>query len=173
MPNETRLCCVAAERDGGFKTSDSDVVSVRMNTMEQLLSDSVAAPRLRTVLVAIFASVAMLLVAIGVYGVLAYSVARRRHELGVRMALGAQRADVLRLVVVHGLKIALLGLAIGLAISFALTFVLRKLLFEVKPTDPITFSAACVVLMFAALAACYLPARRALRVDPLTALHYE
>jgi predicted permease len=164
---------VAQEVRTAINTSVSDVVLVRMNTMEQLLSNSVAAPRLRTALVAIFASVALLLAAIGVYGVLAYSVGRRRHEIGVRMALGAERADVLRLVVGHGLKIALVGLAIGVATSFALTSVLRKLLFQVKPTDPITFLAVCVVLMLAALAAGYLPARRALRVDPLIALHYE
>jgi putative ABC transport system permease protein len=164
---------VAQEVRAAIKTSGSDVVFVGMNTMEQLLSNSVAAPRLRTTLVAIFASVALLLAAIGVYGVLAYSVAHRRREIGVRMALGAQTGDVLRLVVGHGLKIAWLGLAIGAATSFAFTFVLRKLLFRVKPTDPITFLAVCIVLMLAALAACYLPARRALRVDPLIALHYE
>jgi putative ABC transport system permease protein len=164
---------VAQEVRAAIKSIGNDVVFIRMNTMEELLADSVAAPRVRTVLLGLFASVALLLAAIGVYGVLAYSVAQRRHEIGIRVALGAQRRDVLRLVVGQGLQLTLVGLAIGTVGSFGLAFALRGLLFQVKPADPVTFMGAGAVLLFAAVVACYVPARRAAQVDPSIALHYE
>jgi ABC-type antimicrobial peptide transport system permease subunit len=144
-----------------------------MNTMEELVADSVAPPRVRTVLLGTFASVALLLAAIGVYGVPAYSVAQRRPEIGIRVALGAQRQDILWLVVGRGLQLTLAGLAIGSVGSLALAFALRGFLFQVKPADPVTFMGVGVVLLFAAVVACYVPARRAARVDPLITLHYE
>ena len=130
-------------------------------------------PRVRTVLLGIFPSVALLLAAIRVYGVLAYSVPQRRHEIGIRVALGAQRQDILWLVVGRGLQLTLVGLAIGTVGSLALTFALRGLLFQVKPADPVTFMGVGVVLLFAAVVACYVPARKVARVDPLITLHYE
>jgi predicted permease len=164
---------VAQEVRAAIKSIGNDVIFIRMNTMEELVADSVAPPRVRTVLLGTFASVALLLAAIGVYGVLAYSVAQRRHEMGIRVALGAQRQDILWLVVGRGLQLTLVGLAIGTVGSLALAFALRGLLFQVKPADPVTFIGVGVVLLFAAVVACYVPARRAARVDPLITLHYE
>jgi putative ABC transport system permease protein len=164
---------VAQEVRAAIKSIGNDVIFIRMNTMEELVADSVAPPRVRTVLLGTFASVALLLAAIGVYGVLAYSVAQRRTEIGIRVALGAQRQDILWLVVGRGLQLTLVGLAIGTVGSLALAFALRGLLFQVKPADPVTFIGVGVVLLFAAVVACYVPARRAARVDPLITLHYE
>ena len=120
-----------------------------------------------------FAGIAMLLAAIGIYGVIAYSVAQRTQEIGVRMALGARRADVLRLVLRQGAALALIGIAIGWMGALALTRTLSSLLFAVKATDPITFIAVPLGLIGVALAASFLPARRATRIDPVIALRYE
>ncbi len=116
---------------------------------------------------------ALVLTIVGLYGVMSYSVAQRTNEIGIRLALGAQTRDVLSLIVSQGFKLVLLGLAIGLASAFALTKLISSLLFGVTTKDPLTFSAVAVVLGVVALLACYLPARRASRVDPLAALRYE
>jgi putative ABC transport system permease protein len=144
-----------------------------ISTMESLLSTSVARSRFSASLLAVFSVVALVMAAVGIYGVMSYSVLQRTHEIGVRMALGAQRFDVLKLVVAKGVMLALIGVALGLAASFAVTRLLSTLLFEVTATDAATFTAVSVGLFVVTLLACYLPARRATRVDPLKALRYE
>jgi putative ABC transport system permease protein len=144
-----------------------------ISTMESLLSVSVARSRFSASLLAVFSIVALVMAAVGIYGVMSYSVLQRTHEIGLRMALGAQRVDVLKLVVTKGVVLALVGVAVGLVASFAVTRLLSTLLFEVTTTDALTFVAVSVGLFVVTLLACYVPARRATRVDPLKALRYE
>ena len=124
-------------------------------------------------LLAVFAGIALLLASVGIYGVLSYLVGRRTQEIGVRMALGAQRLDVLRMILSDGARMALVGIGIGLAAALALTRFMASMLFGVKPTDPITFLGVSLLLCAIALLACYVPARRAMKVDPIEALRYE
>jgi predicted permease len=145
----------------------------RLETMENLVASSVAEPRFRSAVLTAFATAALLLVASGILGVLAYAVTRRTREIGVRMALGAQRGDVLRLVMWHALRMTIAGVAVGLAASVGLTRALTRYLYEVRPTDPLSLAAAAVLLLAVALVAIYVPARRAVRVEPLTALRAE
>jgi putative ABC transport system permease protein len=133
----------------------------------------VAAPRFNTILLSAFAGLALLLAAVGIFGVISYSVAQRTQELGIRRALGADSWSVMRLVLTQGLGLAGIGLAIGLAGAFAVTRLLESLLFGVTATDPMTFGVVVVVLALVAGLASYLPARRATRVDPMVALRYE
>ena len=142
-------------------------------TMQQLLSTSVARARFSAWLLTVFSIVALAMAVVGIYGVMSYSVSQRTHEIGVRMALGAQRSDVLRLVVKKGVVLGIAGVAAGLAASFGLTRLISTLLFEVTATDTATFAAVSVGLFLVTLIACYVPARRATRVDPLKALRYE
>jgi putative ABC transport system permease protein len=144
-----------------------------VKTMEQIVSDSIAQPRLNMALMGLFGALALVLAAVGIYGLLSYAVTQRTQEMGIRMALGAQVSDVLGLVLKQGMMLALIGEAIGLAGAFALTRLIRGLLFGVTPTDATTFIAVVGVLTTIALLACYLPARRATKVDPLKALRYE
>jgi putative ABC transport system permease protein len=144
-----------------------------IQTMDQMLVRSVSTQRFQTVLLGVFAALALALAVVGIYGVISYSVAQRTNEFGIRMALGAGRGDVLRLVLRQGGGILLGGLALGLAGALALTRTIAGLLFEVKPSDPLTFAAVAVLLTGVGLAAIAAPARRATRVDPLTALRYE
>jgi len=142
-------------------------------TMEARLSASVAAPRFYALLLGLFALMALLLAAIGIYGVLSYNVSQRHREIGVRMALGAAGRDILSMVLGQGLTLAVVGIAIGVAGAFATTRFLRTLLFGITVTDPLTYAGITVLLTGVALLACWIPARRAIRVDPMTALRYE
>jgi putative ABC transport system permease protein len=152
---------------------DRDVPISNVNTMEQLVAQSVAQRRFGMFLVGVFAALALVLAVIGIYGVVSYSVAQRTTEIGVRMALGASTTDVLKLVLKNGMSLALIGVGVGLAGAFAATRMMAALLFEVKPTDVATFAIVSVGLILVALLACYVPARRAMKVDPLVALRYE
>lgn len=142
-------------------------------TMEQLVSNDVSVRRITLILLAMFSGLALLLAAIGIYGVLSYAVALRTREIGIRLALGAQRADVLRLIVGQGVRLAVAGVTIGLVTSLALTRLMSTLLFSVSANDPLTFASVALMLAIVALTACYIPARRAMRVDPMIALRYE
>jgi putative ABC transport system permease protein len=141
--------------------------------MGEVISRSTADRRFSLSVVGAFAVLALALAAIGIYAVLAYSVARRTHEIGVRVALGAGRADVVRLVLAQGLRVTAIGIVFGVAGALGLARFLRSLLYEVQPTDPLTFVAVLLLLVSVAVAASYLPARRAMRVDPMVALRYE
>ncbi|HXX22958.1 MAG TPA: ABC transporter permease [Terriglobia bacterium] len=171
----TRQSPMAAVSDirSAMRAVDPDLPLAQVRTMEQVLSASVTDWRFRTVLLVLFGGLAVFIAAIGIYGVISYSVAQRTHEIGVRIALGAARRDVLKLVVGQGLRLVLAGIAIGLLGAWALTRFLASLLFGVKPTDPLTFAGVCLVLTGVALLASYLPARRATKVDPIVALRYE
>jgi len=152
---------------------DRDVPISNVNTMEQLVAQSVAQRRFGMFLLGTFALLALLLAAIGIYGVVSYSVTQRTQEIGVRMALGASATDVLKMVLRNGMSLALIGVGLGLVGAFGLTRLMSRLLFEVTPTDVTTFALVSVGLISVALLACYLPARRAMKVDPLEALRYE
>jgi putative ABC transport system permease protein len=142
-------------------------------SMDDVVSTSVAQPRLTMQFAGIFAGCALLLAAIGIYGVMAYTVSARKQELGIRVALGARPADILRLVVGQGMRMTLIGVALGVVVSLALTRLLASLLFGVRASDPLVFGVAAIVLVGVAFLACYLPARRATRVDPIIVLRYE
>jgi putative ABC transport system permease protein len=165
------LQLAAAAREQ-VKAMDKDL-PVRVTTMDQLFANSVAGQRFNTSLLGIFAVVALLLAMIGVFGVINYSVAQRTHELGIRIALGAQRRDVFKLVVGQGLLLALVGVGVGVAGAVGLTHLIAGLLFGVSPTDGPTFVVVSLIVTAVAFLACYLPARRATKVDPLIALRYE
>jgi predicted permease len=150
-----------------------DQVISGVQTMEEVVSDSLAARRFSMILLAAFAALALLLSSIGIYGVISYVVGQRTHEIGIRMALGAQRNDILRLVLGGGTQLALTGVGIGIVAALGLTRLMSKLLYGVSATDPFTFAAVALILTIVAVAACYIPARRAMKVDPLVALRHE
>jgi putative ABC transport system permease protein len=144
-----------------------------IQTMEEVIARSVGARRFAMTLLSVFAGLAMALSSVGVYGVILYSVAQRTHEFGVRIAMGARERDVLKLVFKQGMKLVLIGVAIGLCASFALTRLVESLLFGVSAKDPLTFAIGALLLTMVAMLACWVPARRATKVDPLVALRCE
>jgi len=144
-----------------------------VQTMEQRMAVSLAQQRFNMLLLGAFAALALILAGVGIYGVMGYTASQRTHEIGIRMALGGQRRDVLRLIVAEGAKLTFAGILIGIVGALALTRVMAGLLFEVKPGDPAIFAVVAILLALVALAACYIPARRATKVDPMVALRYE
>jgi putative ABC transport system permease protein len=152
---------------------DKDQPMYKIRTMDQVVAESQSSPRFTLIVLGIFAAVALALAAVGIYGVISYAVTQRTREIGIRIALGAKRGDVLRLVVGQGTAIAMAGVMAGLAAAFALTRLMSSLLFGVSATDPAIFGGASLFLAAVALAASYLPARRAMRVDPMISLRYE
>jgi len=166
------LALTSAIRAAVGRVSTKQVV-YEVQTMNEVIADSLAARRFSMVLLGIFAGLALVLSSIGIYGVISYIVGQRTHEIGIRLALGAQQSDVMSMVIGQGAKMALTGVAIGLVAAFGLTRQMDKMLYGVNATDPLTFAGVAVVLVSVALLACYIPARRAMRVDPLVALRYE
>ena len=152
---------------------DKDQPVTTIKTMDEAVSESIARERFNMQLLTIFAVVALILATVGIYGVMSYYVVQRTHEIGILLALGAQPSYVRKLVVKQGMFRALIGVGIGLVAAFLLTRVAASLLFSVSPTDPVTFLGVSLILSFVALLACYIPARRAAGVDPLTALRHE
>jgi putative ABC transport system permease protein len=182
MPNQSLGLVVRAGRnpaalasavEEAIHTIDKDAPVFSIRTMDQVLGNSLAQRRLTLILLASFAALALLMAVVGMYGVISYAVRQRQHELGIRVALGAQAQDVLKLILKQGLKLTLIGIGLGLLTAFALTRWLESLLFGVRPTDALTFGAIAVVLLSVALLACLVPARRAAKVDPIVALRYE
>jgi putative ABC transport system permease protein len=152
---------------------DAHEVIYAVQTLEGVIADSLAARRITMLLLAGYAAAALLLAAVGIYGVISFVVGQRTHEIGVRMALGAQYADVMRLVLGEGLRMALAGVVVGVTAAAGLTGLMANQLFGVSAGDPLTFAVVAMGLTLVALAACYLPARRAVRVDPMVALRHE
>lgn len=156
-----------------IRAIDSDIPIFEVETMDEIVRETVARQRFSTLLFGVFAAAALLLGAIGTYGVLSYSVSQRTHEMGIRMALGAERGDILRLVIGRVAKLVGLGIAIGLFGALAFSRLISGLLYGISSTDPLTFALLSLVLVAVAIAACYLPARRATKVVPIIALRYE
>ncbi|MDE3138154.1 MAG: FtsX-like permease family protein, partial [Acidobacteriota bacterium] len=152
---------------------DPDMPIYDVQTLERRISDSMIGLGYVAVMMAVLGVIALVLACVGVYGVMSFSVAERTHEIGIRMALGAQRGEVLRLVLRHGLLLAGIALAIGLPLSLGLSGLLASLVFGVSATDPLTFAGVSALLLLVAMAACYFPARRAMRIDPVIALRCE
>jgi putative ABC transport system permease protein len=152
---------------------DTQLPVYDVKTMNQVLYAVTARPRFLTFLLVLFAAIAVLLAAIGIYGIMSYTVAQGTREIGIRAALGAQRLDLLRMVLSRGLKLTLIGIMLGMAGAFALTRLMSNLLFGVSATDPLTFAGVAALLVIVSLFASYIPTRRATKVDPLVSLRYE
>ena len=152
---------------------DPDQAISGMQTMDSVFSDSVSGPRFQLVLLLVFAGIALALATIGIYGVVSYSVSQRTQEIGIRVAVGASASDILRMILLEALLLGVIAVAGGMAAALALTRVLRTLLFEVSPTDPVTLVCVCGAILLLCGFAAFMPARRAMRVDPIVALRYE
>jgi ABC-type antimicrobial peptide transport system permease subunit len=158
---------------GVVQSLDTNLAITNVLTIREIISQALWAPRMGAALLTLFGVLALILAAVGVYGVLSYSVNQQRHEIGIRRALGAQEGDVMRLVAGQGMRLTVAGLVLGLLLSVVFARLLASLLFGVSAMDPWTFAAVTTVLLVVALVACYIPARRALQVDPLVALRYD
>jgi len=158
---------------GSIQEVDRELPVFRVTTMERMVADSMTQRRFAMTLLGVFAFVALILASVGLYGVMSYSVTHRTNEIGIRMALGARVTDVLGMVIRQGMTLSLAGLGIGLAGAFLLTWVMRSLLFGVSWADPATYALVALGLAAVSLLACYVPARRATKVDPMEALRYE
>jgi predicted permease len=156
-----------------LRNMSSDQVMYEVQTMEEVIADTLAERRFSMIVLGVFAALALGLASMGIYGVISYLVGQRTREIGIRIALGAKRGDVLRMVFSEGMKMTVIGVGVGVIISLGLTHLMANLLFGVKATDPLTFAVVAIVLTVVALVACYVPARRAMRVDPIVALRYE
>jgi ABC-type antimicrobial peptide transport system permease subunit len=155
------------------KEMSNEQVIYGAQTMEEIISESLSTQRFSMILLAVFAAVALILASIGIYGVISYLVGQRTHEIGVRIALGARRWDVLNLILSQGAKLTLIGVLIGVAASLGLTKLMARMLYGVSASDPFTFIGVAILLSLVALVACYIPTRRAMRVDPMVALRCE
>ena len=163
---------IAAAR-GQVKALDPDQPIYNIRTMDEIRGESIAPQRLNLLLMSIFAGLAFVLAIVGIYGVMSYAVTQRTHEIGIRMAIGAQPRDVFRMILGQGMFLAIIGMVAGLAGAFALTRLMATMLFTIKPTDPLTFGSVAILLIAVALIACYIPGRRATKVDPVNSLRYE
>jgi ABC-type antimicrobial peptide transport system permease subunit len=169
--NDASAVTAAVRRE--LRQVDAQLPVYDVKTMNQVLYAVTARPRFLTFLLVLFAAIAVLLAAIGIYGIMSYTVAQGTREIGIRAALGAQRLDLLRMVLSRGLKLTLIGIMLGVAGAFALTRLMSNLLFGVSATDPLTFAGVAALLVIVSLFASYIPARRATKVDPLVSLRYE
>jgi predicted permease len=158
---------------GQLQSLDTNVAITNVQTIQEIMRQGLWAPRMGAGLLTVFGGLALILAAVGVYGVLSYSVSQQTREIGIRMSLGAQQSEVLRLVIGQGFRLAVAGVALGLLAALGMMRVLSSLLFGVSAHDPVTFGGVSLVLVTAAILACYIPARRATKVDPIIALRYE
>jgi putative ABC transport system permease protein len=167
------LSSVAAVIRQAVHSIDKDIPVTDVGSFPDALGQSIAQERFRAFLLGSFSMIALVLAAVGIYGVISYSASQRTHEIGIRMALGAQRRDVLRLILGEGAKLAMLGLGLGVVLALLLTRLIASMLYGVSATDPLTFGIVVIVLLGVAVTACYIPARRAMRVDPMVALRHQ
>jgi putative ABC transport system permease protein len=164
---------VAAGIRQAVRSIDKNLPVTDIEPLNDALGKSISQERFRTFLLGSFSAIALMLAAVGIFGVMSYSASQRTHEIGIRIALGAGRREVLRLILGQGMKLALFGLGIGVVAAFLLTRLMSSLLYGVSATDPVTFASVAIILLSVALTACYIPARRAMRVDPMVALRHE
>jgi putative ABC transport system permease protein len=164
---------VAAGIRQAVRSIDKSLPVTDIESLNDALGQSISQERFRTFLLASFSAIALVLAAVGIFGVISYAASQRTHEIGIRIALGAGRRDVLRLILGQGTKLALSGLGIGVVAAFLLTRLMSSLLYSVSASDPLTFASVAIILLSVALTACYIPARRAMRVDPIVALRHE